>query len=387
MTDRRQATYPPEFMKLVAERKFRQPSTGNMVKFVSLTPEEQQKLYAIYQRNVAAREQAAKAERTRQRARPTFGKAKEKVFDHLDEAGWETRRGLKVPKAVKTIGDNQVILHFKPQAVWMEVRGRENVPARSLHDDLRDVDPAKWVESLGDVAEERVRSEAEQNAPYRRAAERSLERSIGQIAGRVAERRANHEEFLQAVRGRQFRNPATGNPVKFTSLPAQEQQRILKEWEQQAQARGPHEDREDPREDASGMGHDDARGRYAEINQEAAAMENWSFLPAEKEGRIMLMPAMTTKPGMPHKPPKGDDEEIEPPPPAEIKRQLAERMREMGRSLMVSGMRAPRQQMMEIGKTLDGLIDQLDMLADQPGRQALRRRILLGLRQRVLSGR
>jgi len=280
-----------------------------------------------------------------------------------------------------------VILHFKPQAVWMEVRGRENVPARSLHDDLRDVDPAKWVESLGDVAEERVRSEAEQNAPYRRAAERSLERSIGQIAGRVAERRANHEEFLQAVRGRQFRNPATGNPVKFTSLPAQEQQRILKEWEQQAQARGPHEDREDPREDASGMGHDDARGRYAEINQEAAAMENWSFLPAEKEGRIMLMPAMTTKPGMPHKPPKGDDEEIEPPPPAEIKRQLAERMREMGRSLMVSGMRAPRQQMMEIGKTLDGLIDQLDMLADQPGRQALRRRILLGLRQRVLSGR
>lgn len=571
----RTATYPPEFMQLAARRKFRQPSTGNMVQFVSLLPEEQAKIYAVYQRNVAAR---AEKERERRRKRPTFAKAKEAVFDELDAAGWETRRGLKVPKAVKTIGENRVILHFKPQAVWMEVRGRENVPPRSLHDDLRDVDPAKWVESLGDEAESRVRSEEEQNAPYRRAAAGSFtmksiddwktidEQRLGKTAAytqefldwardrkfrndqtgnRVrfdqlppAERDRVHDSWEQAredrmgrrmwvdagpsdelvqvfrVRfdegdlsdddrvyggdrmfdeimeellygehsrfrggspdldtdddaeheharqlyedarrwahlivdrlederkgiaprtaslatwrtvdeervgssrddferqmqegGRTFSNPATGNRVKFKSLPHEVQDRIYRQW-QATRPPDPGQRREEPSEseyerhlmergDESGMGHDDTRQMYAD------GLEGWSFLPVgdagEREAFVVQQgPGMAApplrEPGVPQtkvvQPMLGPDgEPIEPPPPAQIRRQLAERMRDLGRALMISGTRAPRQQMIEVGRALDALIDQLELLADQPGRQALKRRILLGLRQRVLSNR
>lgn len=71
--------------------------------------------------------------------------------------------------------------------------------------------------------------------------------------------------------------------------------------------------------------------------------------------------------------------------PADVKRMSAERMRELGRSLMVAGMRAPRQQMISIAVTLDGLLEQLNMLGEQdPGLGALKRRILLGLRGKVL---
>jgi len=59
-------------------------------------------------------------------------------------------------------------------------------------------------------------------------------------------------------------------------------------------------------------------------------------------------------------------------------------MREMGRGLMIAGSKAPRQQMMEIQGAMVGLMDQLEALADQPGREALRRRILLQLRPRVM---
>ena len=76
----------------------------------------------------------------------------------------------------------------------------------------------------------------------------------------------------------------------------------------------------------------------------------------------------------------------EPPPPAEVRRMLADNMRDMGRVLMISGMKAPRQQMMAIGATMDGLMAQLDALADQPGRKALQRRLLLNLRPKVMSG-
>ena len=581
------ATFPDEFMKLVEQRQFRQPSTGNQVEFVSLLPEEQQKIYARYQTNLAARAEKAKAEAQRKRQRPTFAKAKEQVFDHLDEAGWETRRGLKVPKAVKTIGDNQVILHFKPQAVWMEVRGRESVPARSLHDDLRDVDPAKWVESLGAEAESRMKSEEEQNAPYRRAAagsftmkdisdwktieEQVLLRTAGYSqefldwardrkfrndetgnrvrfdqlppAGRdrvhdawegaredrrgrrmwvdagpsdelvkvfrvrfdegdlndddrvydgdgmfdevleellygehsrfrggspdldteddaehdrardlyedarrwahlivdrlederkglgparvaslmtwrtVGEERisSDREDFERQVDegGRTFPNPTTGNRVKFKSLPHEVQDRVYKQWQATRPQQGEQQKPKSPTEEAyerhledrgdeSGMGHDDERQRYAEDG-----IEGWSFLPDSNEREAYMVPptsmamapplrepgvpqmkVMTMPVGLPRpRPGMGDEEEMEPLPPSEIRRQLADRMREMGRAMMISGMRAPRQQMMEIGKTLNGLIDQLDLLADQPGRQALKRRILLGLRQRVLSNK
>jgi hypothetical protein len=52
-------------------------------------------------------------------------------------------------------------------------------------------------------------------------------------------------------------------------------------------------------------------------------------------------------------------------------------------------MRALRQQMIEIGRGIErgieGLLDQLDLLADEPGRKALKRRIFLNIRNRVLA--
>jgi hypothetical protein len=395
----RAATYPDDFMQLVQGRKFRQPSTGNRVEFVSLLPEEQAKIYSNYQRNVAARAEKEKAERARLRRRPTFAKAKEQVFDKLDESGWETRRGLKVPKAIKTEGENQIILHFKPQAVWMEVRGRERVPARSLHVDLRDVagDPAAWIEGLAKEAEDAVKSEAEMNAPYRGAAQESLKMMKNEIAARVAERHANTDDFHREMGRRKFRNPATGNQVSFRSLPPEVQNQIHKQWEatQAQRTRAPASEEEamvrrmEERGDPSGMGHDDVRSRYSELSSEAG-MEGWSFLPQKGKGEptIMLLPAGPGREkGVPQVKRPTDPDAPEPPPPAEVKRQLAERMRDVGRSLMVSGMRAPRQQMMEIGKALDILIDQLELLADQPNRKAFKRRIMLGLRNRVLTGR
>lgn len=74
--------------------------------------------------------------------------------------------------------------------------------------------------------------------------------------------------------------------------------------------------------------------------------------------------------------------------PSDVKRMSAERMREFGRSLMVAGTRAPRQQMISIAVTLDGLLEQLRMLGEQdPGLRALRRRILLKMREQVLGSR
>jgi hypothetical protein len=107
-------------------------------------------------------------------------------------------------------------------------------------------------------------------------------------------------------------------------------------------------------------------------------MDSWSFVAdEEKEGamqREMLLPVTPMQGEMPP----------EPPPPAQVRRMLADRMREMGRGLMIAGSKAPRQQMMEIQGAMVGLMDQLEALADQPGREALRRRILLQLRPRVM---
>lgn len=86
--------------------------------------------------------------------KPTFSQAKEAVFQELQKTGWRVKSNLKVPKAEKKFDRDMVILHFKPQAVWLEIKGVS--PARSLHTDIRTVDPRKWVASLkGEV--ERVR--------------------------------------------------------------------------------------------------------------------------------------------------------------------------------------------------------------------------------------
>ena len=115
---------------------------------------------------------------------------------------------------------------------------------------------------------------------------------------------------------------------------------------------------------------------------ETSDMDSWSFVADEKEGamdRQILAPVMQPKVSL-----MPGEEAPEPPPPSQVRRMLADRMREMGRGLMIAGSKAPRQQMMEIQGAMVGLMDQLEALADQPGREALRRRILLQLRPRVM---
>ena len=108
-------------------------------------------------------------------------------------------------------------------------------------------------------------------------------------------------------------------------------------------------------------------------------MEDYAFaLPFSPQGLTPGIKMPGNSPGTGEPPP-------EPPPPAEIRRMLADNMRDMGRQLMISGMKAPRQQMMAIANTMDGLMAQLDALADQPGRKAIHRRILMKLRPRVMN--
>jgi hypothetical protein len=52
----------------------------------------------------------------------------------------------------------------------------------------------------------------------------------GHIAAAWARQAAYRKEFLDAVKGRKFRNPSTGNEVKFVSLPKDEQARLYQQW-------------------------------------------------------------------------------------------------------------------------------------------------------------
>lgn len=122
------------------------------------------------------------------------------------------------------------------------------------------------------------------------------------------------------------------------------------------------------------------QGMDGERVAEPADLGDWTLL-SEKEGAMgqYNFMAPVTNPDV-----KLEEVQEDPPPPAETRRQLQERMRDLGRGLMVAGAKSPRMQMMEIQNALGGLLDQLETLADQPGREALRRRILLTLRPRVM---
>lgn len=604
------ASYPEDFLRRVEHMEFHNPTTGNKVKFVSLPQEEQAKWYAKYQAAMAKREQQSKKPK-----RPTFGKAREATFGALEEAGWSLKKGLKVPKAERDIDGDRVILHFKPQAVWMEVKGK--TPPRSLHTDIRDVDPKEWVSTLEKEAKDAIALEESFKAASTEDLLSRLERTAGYSP-----------DFMRAVETRTFRNPDTDNKVKFVSLPPAEQQKIYQQWVQRQQGvqkpetkekevpeggalwdhlmrsdyeakreREVEEDlhrrdlndlrRKDPKwhekpfdeqlpflreighlngqseefesglkgefpkrwravaqregvADASGadfkdaaqkvikalesvaegmLHHDEYHGGVGggvhgrplaeklrsqieafrgaverqvpksweegidkwysgspKVEQEVPGLRRkwqkslkpaderklihreWSeedkrksfdewagspegqraqkkieeeterrraLLQKEKEDYaerqrafqqrqkkgfsfdagprwhdlgpeqreamrhafgemfqgplVQAVPVSGQHPGAEEPPP-------EPPPPAEVKRMLADRMRGLARSLMVAGTRQPRQQMIEIWKAFDTLLDQLDLLADQPGRLALRRRILMGLRQRLAGG-
>jgi len=122
------------------------------------------------------------------------------------------------------------------------------------------------------------------------------------------------------------------------------------------------------------------QGMHGQHVAEPSDLGDWTLL-GEKEGaveRSFMAPVM--QPDVSDVGPLVE----EPPPPAQVRRELQERMRDLGRGLMVAGAKSPRMQMMEIQNALGGLLDQLEALSDQPGREALRRRILLSLRPRVM---
>jgi hypothetical protein len=121
----------------------------------------------------------------------------------------------------------------------MEVRGREKIEPRSLHVDIRDIahDPSKWIEGLGAEAEDRIKSEEEFMAHYRKSAETIFRRRAqARVAARHLEKIGIYDpEFMDTVGRRKFRNPETGNQVIFVSLPPREQAKIYQTWRQRAQ--------------------------------------------------------------------------------------------------------------------------------------------------------
>lgn len=393
----RTARYSQEFLDWARDRKFRNDQTGNRVRFDQLPPAERDRVHEVWD--------GAREDRMGRRMWVDAGPSDELVqvfrvrFDEGD-----------LGDDVRMYGGERMFDEVLEELLYGEhsrFRGgspdldteddAEHERARQLYEDAR-----RWAHLIVD----RLEDERKGIAP--RMASLATWRTVDEE--RVGSSRDEFDRQMQEG-GRTFSNPQTGNRVKFKSLPHEVQDRIYKQWQatrppEQGRGQRPQGEPSESeyerhlmeRADESGMGHDDTRQMYAD------GIEGWSFLPVgdaaqgEREAFVVQQgPGMAApplrEPGVPqvktvHQPMLGPDgEPIEPPPPAQIRRQLSERMRDLGRSLMISGTRAPRQQMIEVGKALDALIDQLELLADQPGRQALKRRILLGLRNRVLSGR
>lgn len=78
--------------------------------------------------------------------RPTFKAAREALFTHLEQEGWELKRRLKIPHATESTMD-PMRLWFKKQAVWYTYgHGHKDFKeARSLHVDIRDMTPEQFM--------------------------------------------------------------------------------------------------------------------------------------------------------------------------------------------------------------------------------------------------
>lgn len=139
----RSASYSEDFLKAIADRKFRNPATGNDVVFESLPGEEQQKVFKQW-----SAQKAEKPTKEKAKKKPTFEAARKEVFSALKGDGWTLKEGLKTPQATKRVGDDTVILHFKPQALWVETKSKRTSSApRSMWVDIRDIahDSEKWA--------------------------------------------------------------------------------------------------------------------------------------------------------------------------------------------------------------------------------------------------
>jgi hypothetical protein len=147
-TNERVASYPENFLKELGERKFRNPDTGNEVVFVSLPEAEQKRIYEHWSKGQKG-EAKPKAKK-----KPTFEVARKAVFDALKKNGWSLKEHLKTPQAEKKVGDARVLLHFRPQALYVEIKGGDAADrdegrhdARSTWVDIRDVadDADRWT--------------------------------------------------------------------------------------------------------------------------------------------------------------------------------------------------------------------------------------------------
>jgi hypothetical protein len=211
------------------------------------------------------------------------------------------------------------------------------------------------------------------------------------------------EEFMRGVKDRKFRNPDTGNEVKFISLPPEEQKKVYQQWSssrQQQPKQAPQE--RQPSWHGGVGGHVDVGmapkgtiinlqddGKDYEVTRSTGDKARIRNLETGKEKSVdSFWEATLVKFPDDGGGKKAFDLEVseEVLLPSDVKRVSAQRMRELGRSLMVAGTRAPRQQMISIAATIDGLLEQLDMLGDQdPSLNALRRRVLMSLRGKVLG--
>jgi hypothetical protein len=73
---------------------------------------------------------------------------------------------------------------------------------------------------------------------------------------------------------------------------------------------------------------------------------------------------------------------------AQLRRQQAARLRDLGRALMISAMKAPRQQLIQTGLLVLVLLHEMDKIAGRdPGLQALKRRMVLDIRRKVLASK
>jgi hypothetical protein len=123
---------------------------------VDMTSEVMQGLKDMGQQFKDKAEQAKKdKKKPKKPKKPTFSQARDAAFGALEDAGWKVKKGLKIPKAEREIDGNKVVLSFKPQAVYMEVKGVSSHPL-SLHVDLRDVDPKEWEATLADEAKKMI---------------------------------------------------------------------------------------------------------------------------------------------------------------------------------------------------------------------------------------
>jgi len=351
------AAYSPEFLKWVKGRKFRQPGTGNRVVFSSLPASEKRKVHRQWKKSqpeetkgwTGKRPTRAVVEHFRAELQAKHLDTWDEEFDHVLDSLVEDERSPFHGGSpdLDTDDENEHALaekKFLDARSWthdiLEALGRKN-PHNKAASDMKDIEDWTFVKT------------------------------------------AYSSAFLAQMEGRSFPHPQTGQQVPFGLLPPEEQAGIHETWrstrpplgriERYLQETGTPVPATLEQEPECLLRHreDFEAERTAESDREA-------FGPFSLPGPAHSRP--TRPPGI------GEIEE-EPPPPAQVKQELANRMREMGRTLMVSGMRAPRQQIIDIGKILNGLIDQLEMLSDQPGRAALKRRILLGLRNRVLSSK